>query len=106
MVIDSASPDTIHETVREHYAAAAVRASRGDCCAPGDEPSGRSCIPRSTGASFRTLPSWRRSAAATRRPSPTSTRANASWTSVRAAGSTSCCPRSGSGRPAAHSAST
>ena len=38
MVIDSASSETIHETVREHYAAAAVRASRGDCCAPGDEP--------------------------------------------------------------------
>ena len=40
MVTDSASPDSIHETVREHYAAAAVRASRGDCCAPGDEPIG------------------------------------------------------------------
>ena len=40
MVIDSASPESIHETVREHYAAAAVRASRGDCCAPGDEPIG------------------------------------------------------------------
>ncbi len=40
MAIDSTSPESIHETVREHYAAAAVRASRGDCCAPGDEPIG------------------------------------------------------------------
>jgi len=36
MAIDGASSESIHETVREHYAAAAVRASRGDCCAPGD----------------------------------------------------------------------
>jgi arsenite methyltransferase len=30
----------IHETVREHYAAAALRAGQGSCCAPGDEPIG------------------------------------------------------------------
>jgi len=40
MVIDGASPESIHEAVREHYAAAAVRASRGDCCASADEPIG------------------------------------------------------------------
>ena len=40
MAIDSASSESIHEAVREHYAAAAVRATRGDCCAPGDEPIG------------------------------------------------------------------
>ena len=32
--------ETIHETVREHYAAAAVRASQGMACCPGDEPIG------------------------------------------------------------------
>jgi arsenite methyltransferase len=32
--------DSIHEDVRRHYAAAATRASRGNCCAPGDEPIG------------------------------------------------------------------
>ena len=40
MIIDGATSESIHQTVREHYAAAAVRASRGDCCAPGDEPIG------------------------------------------------------------------
>ena len=81
MVIDSGSPETIHETVREHYAAAAVRASRGDCCAPGDEPIGSELYSALDGASCRTRPSWLRSAAATRPRSPTSTRASASSTS-------------------------
>src|SRR6187549_2658416 len=31
---------TIQDTVRAHYAAAAIRASHGDACAPGDEPIG------------------------------------------------------------------
>jgi arsenite methyltransferase len=32
--------ETIHEEVRAHYAAAAVRASEGQCCAPGDDAIG------------------------------------------------------------------
>jgi arsenite methyltransferase len=32
--------ETIHETVREHYAAAAIRASQGTSCCAGDEPIG------------------------------------------------------------------
>jgi SAM-dependent methyltransferase len=32
--------EAIHEEVRAHYAAAAVRASEGQCCAPGDEAIG------------------------------------------------------------------
>jgi SAM-dependent methyltransferase len=33
--------DTIHDTVRAHYAAAATRAADGACCAPGDEAIGQ-----------------------------------------------------------------
>ena len=32
--------ETIHEEVRAHYATAALRASEGQCCAPGDEAVG------------------------------------------------------------------
>src|SRR4026209_377348 len=38
MVTEFESAESIHEQVRTHYAAAAVRASNGACCAPGDEP--------------------------------------------------------------------
>ena len=34
------TPESIHEVVRDHYAAAALRANAGQCCAPGDEPVG------------------------------------------------------------------
>ena len=40
MVTEFESAESIHEQVRTHYAAAAVRASNGACCAPGDEPIG------------------------------------------------------------------
>jgi hypothetical protein len=58
MVTDSASPESIHEAVREHYAAAAVRSSAAIAVHRGMNQSVRSCIQRSTGASFRTLPSF------------------------------------------------
>ena len=98
--------ETIHETVREHYADAAVRASQGTSCCSDPETIGATSTPRWSATSCPTPPSWRRSAAAIRPPSRTSIRASASSTSAPAAASTCSCRRSGSGRPAAPSGST
>ena len=98
MVADGATSETIHETVRQHYAAAAVRASRGDCCAPGDEDIGSelySALDRSELPDAAVLASLGCG-------NPTAV-ADLREGERRVAGSTSCCPPGGSGRPAAPS---
>ena len=109
----------LREEVRRRYAEAATsRCSAGagaacDCSHPGTtlRRGGPRVRPRAVrGARARRparrapcSPAW---AAATRPPSPTSTRARPCSTSARAAGSTSCCRPGASARPARCTAST
>ena len=98
--------ETIHETVRQHYADAAVRASQGSSCCSDPETIGAnlySALERDElpdAAVLASLGCGNPTAVADLHP------ASGSSTSARVAASTSCCPRSGSAPPVARSAST